>query len=74
MPPFRFSRDQFFRLAPGILLSATIAAAAGFLNAHYATPVMLFTLLLGMAFNFLHTKSRPCACSYLTATHISTIL
>ncbi len=45
--------------APGITLSATIAAAAAFLGAHYGAPVMLFALLLGMAFNFLH-DSGPC--------------
>lgn len=44
---------------PGLLLSATIAAAASFLGAHYGAPVMLFALLLGMAFNFLHEES-PC--------------
>jgi uncharacterized integral membrane protein (TIGR00698 family) len=38
------------------MLSATIAAAAAFLGAHYGAPVMLFALLLGMAFNFLHQK------------------
>ncbi len=41
---------------PGLLLSATIAAAASFLGAHYGAPVMLFALLLGMAFNFLHAE------------------
>ena len=42
-------------LLPGLMLSATIAAAASFLGAHYGAPVMLFALLLGMAFNFMHT-------------------
>ncbi len=41
-------------LVPGMMLAATIAAAAAFLGAHYGAPVMLFALLLGMAFNFLH--------------------
>lgn len=45
--------------APGLLLSATIGAAASFLGTHYGAPVMLFALLLGMAFNFLHTDG-PC--------------
>jgi uncharacterized integral membrane protein (TIGR00698 family) len=40
--------------APGLTLAATIAAAAAFLGSHYDAPVMLFALLLGMAFNFLH--------------------
>lgn len=44
---------------PGLLLSATIAAASSFLGTHYGAPVMLFALLLGMAFNFLHTEG-PC--------------
>jgi uncharacterized integral membrane protein (TIGR00698 family) len=44
-------------LAPGLLLSVTVAAAAAFLGAHYAAPVMLFALLIGMAFNFLHAES-----------------
>lgn len=46
-------------LAPGLLLSGTVAAAAGFLGAHYTAPVMLFALLIGMAFNFLHDQG-PC--------------
>src|SRR5690606_9309411 len=41
------------RLAPGLLLCATIATAASFLSEHYGGPVMLFALLLGMAFHFL---------------------
>ena len=46
-------------LVPGVLLAATIAAAAAFLGAHYGAPVMLFALLIGMAFNFLH-QDGPC--------------
>lgn len=46
-------------LMPGVMLAATIAAAAAFLGAHYGAPVMLFALLLGMAFNFLHEEG-PC--------------
>ena len=41
------------RLAPGFVVSATVAMAATFLSEHYGAPVMLFALLLGMAFNFL---------------------
>lgn len=44
-------------LLPGLLLSVTVGAAAGFLGMHYDAPVMLFALLLGMAFNFLHADS-----------------
>ena len=40
------------RYYPGLLLCATIAAAASFLSDHYGGPAMLFALLLGIAFNF----------------------
>lgn len=40
-------------LMPGFFLAAMIAAAAGFLSQHYGAPVMLFALLIGMAFHFL---------------------
>lgn len=43
---------------PGVLVALTIAAAATWLAQHYAAPVMLFALLLGMAFNFLHAEGR----------------
>jgi uncharacterized integral membrane protein (TIGR00698 family) len=38
---------------PGLLVSVIIAVAATFLSEHYGGPVMLFALLLGMAFYFL---------------------
>ncbi|MEL6922011.1 MAG: putative sulfate exporter family transporter [Pseudomonadota bacterium] len=37
----------------GVLLAVVIALCAGFLSDHYGAPVMLFALLIGMAFNFL---------------------
>ncbi|MEO1193840.1 MAG: putative sulfate exporter family transporter [Pseudomonadota bacterium] len=37
----------------GLALAVTIALCAGFLSEHYGAPVMLFALLIGMAFNFL---------------------
>lgn len=40
-------------LAPGILVCATVALAAKFIAQHYAAPVMLLSLLLGMIFNFM---------------------
>ncbi len=48
-------------LLPGILACLTVAMAASFLSDHYGGPTMLFALLLGMAFNFLHkeSSSRP---------------
>lgn len=59
MPPLSTLTTSARPFVPGLLLSATIAAAASFLGAHYGAPVMLFALLLGMAFNFLHEDS-PC--------------
>jgi uncharacterized integral membrane protein (TIGR00698 family) len=45
-------------LFPGLVLALTVAAAAKFLSEHYGAPVMLFALLLGMAFNFLSADAR----------------
>jgi uncharacterized integral membrane protein (TIGR00698 family) len=45
-------------VCPGVLISGTIALAATWLAQHYNTPVMLFALLLGMAFRFLHKEGR----------------
>ncbi|AKI02403.1 putative membrane protein [Hoeflea sp. IMCC20628] len=45
-------------LFPGLLLAITIAVAARFLSDHYAAPVMLFALLIGMAFNFMADQER----------------
>lgn len=56
--PFTRLRAFATPLAPGLMLAATIGAAAAFLGAHYGAPVMLFALLLGMAFNFLYEDSR----------------
>ena len=52
-------RQRGQSLFPGIAASAVVAAAAMFLSEHYAAPVMLFALLLGMAMNFLATEA-PC--------------
>jgi len=46
-------------LAPGLIVSLIVAAAASFLSEHYGAPVMLFALLLGMALNFL-ADDGPC--------------
>lgn len=45
-------------LAGGIMLSLLIAAAATFLSEHYGAPVMLFALLIGMAFHFVSSDDR----------------
>jgi len=44
----------------GLLVSATVAMAAMFLAGHYGAPVMLFALLLGLAFAFLHEEGGRC--------------
>jgi len=43
---------------PGVLAAATIAMASSWLSLHYGAPVMLFGLLFGMAFHFLHEDGR----------------
>jgi uncharacterized integral membrane protein (TIGR00698 family) len=55
-PPWMSGSDMLVTLRlyfPGVLVSLTIAIAATFLSEHYGGPVMLFALLLGMAFYFL---------------------
>ena len=49
---------ELTKVGPGLLASLVIAAAAAFLADHYAGPVMLFALLLGMAMNFLSEVDR----------------
>lgn len=44
--------DRAKILFPGIGMALVMAAAATFLSEHYSAPVMLYALLLGMAFNF----------------------
>lgn len=46
------------RALPGVLVAGLIAMAATFLSEHYGGPVMLFALLLGMAFHFLSQEGR----------------
>ncbi len=43
---------------PGVLVALTIGLASTWLSARYGAPVMLFALLLGMAFHFLHEEGR----------------
>ena len=43
---------------PGVLVAVTIALAADWLSSHYKAPVMLFALLFGMTFHFLHEEGR----------------
>jgi len=44
------------KVYPGLLVAATIALASTWLSQHYTAPVMLFALLFGMAFHFLHEE------------------
>lgn len=59
MAEAHFSRLK--SLAPGVMLALLIALAATFLSEHYGAPVMLFALLLGMAFHFLWEEPRSAA-------------
>src|SRR5215471_8556084 len=51
-------RATLERLYPGVLAAGTIGLAATWLGQQYKSPVMLFALLIGMAFHFLHEDSR----------------
>ncbi|WP_108660261.1 YeiH family protein [Acuticoccus kandeliae] len=46
------------RYGRGLFLAATIGACAGFLADHYGAPSMLFALLIGLAFHFLHEQPQ----------------
>jgi uncharacterized integral membrane protein (TIGR00698 family) len=58
MHDIHFLRMRIAAVFPGVLISGTIALAATWLAQHYNAPVMLFALLLGMAFRFLHEETR----------------
>lgn len=45
-------------LQPGVIICLTIACAATFLSNNYNAPVMIYALLIGMAFNFLADQHR----------------
>jgi uncharacterized integral membrane protein (TIGR00698 family) len=58
-PPRKRSLIETARVVyPGVLVAITIALAATWLSQHYNAPVMLYGLLLGMAFHFLHEEGR----------------
>ena len=61
-PPARFKSWPGAKLIhavyPGMLVAGTIALASTWLAQHYTAPVMLFALLFGMAFHFLHEGGR----------------
>jgi uncharacterized integral membrane protein (TIGR00698 family) len=47
-----------FAIYPGALTAIVMGLAAAWLSQHYGAPVMLFALLIGMAFHFLHEEGR----------------
>jgi uncharacterized integral membrane protein (TIGR00698 family) len=51
-------RAAVAQVYPGLLVAATIALAATWLSQQYKAPVMLFALLFGMTFHFLHEEGR----------------
>lgn len=57
-------------LAPGVLMAFTVAAASTFISEHYGAPVMLFALLIGMAFQFLSVEGRCVAGIKFTSTRL----
>lgn len=55
---FQDSLSQLRTGYRGLFLVVTIALCAMFLSEHYGAPVMLFALLIGMAFNFMSDDPR----------------
>jgi uncharacterized integral membrane protein (TIGR00698 family) len=58
-------------LAPGLLVAALVAMAAAFLGGHYKGSMLLFALLLGLAFHFV-SEDKRCAAGIQFAS--STVL
>ncbi len=52
------SLNKVRALQPGLIVCVTIACAATFLSKNYSAPVMIYALLVGMAFNFLADQSK----------------
>tara|TARA_B100001093_G_scaffold79934_1_gene71267 strand:+ start:4284 stop:5303 length:1020 start_codon:yes stop_codon:yes gene_type:complete len=53
-------QDRIKLLFPGVLAAVTVAVASRFLADHYGSPIMLFALLIGMAFHFLYQDKVCC--------------
>ncbi len=53
-------RHQIKHLMPGTTLCLVVAMASTFVSDHYGGPVILYALLMGMAFNYLSGEG-PCA-------------
>ncbi len=54
-------RDQIIDHWPGFLVATMIAVTASYLSEHHGGPVMLYALLIGMAFHFLSQNPRCAA-------------
>ncbi len=57
-------------LFPGVVAAITVAIAATFLSNNYGAPVMLFALLLGMAFRFISEEGKGIAGIQFASTYI----
>jgi len=64
------AHDRIRQLFPGVIVCSILAAAATLVAQHYAIPVMLMALLLGMAMNFLFSDSRCIAGIEFTARSV----
>jgi uncharacterized integral membrane protein (TIGR00698 family) len=64
------AQDRVQHLFPGLIVCAILASAAAFISQHYAIPVMLIALLLGMSMNFLSVNSRCTAGIEFTARSV----
>ncbi|MEH6825051.1 MAG: putative sulfate exporter family transporter [Motiliproteus sp.] len=51
-------RQVLHEFAPGFTLCLVVGMAASFVSEHYGGPVILYALLMGMAFNYLSAEGR----------------
>lgn len=63
-------KPTYERLAPGVGVVGITSLAALFLSEHYATPVMLLALLLGIAISFLYEETKCRAGVDFAASHL----
>ncbi len=57
-------------IAPGIMVCGLVTLSSIMISEHYATPVMLMCLLIGMAFHFLYEESTAQRGIQFTSQHI----
>jgi len=50
--------ETLHKIYPGLVAAGTIGLAAAWLGEQYKAPVMLFALLIGMAFHFLYEETK----------------